>query len=193
MHWNSHSEIEGLHAFLSPSKYHWLNYSEDKLRDTYSRQQATIRGTQLHEYAATAIRLKRRQPKNNDTVNMYINDAIGYRMRAEQPLYYSPNCFGTADSISYMEKHGERFLRIHDLKTGDIPAHMWQLEIYAAIFLLEYGLELGIRGPEDISIELRIYQSGEVLVEEPEAEAIRAIMDKIIESDKVIETMNKED
>lgn len=184
MIWNKHSELEGMHAFLSPSKYHWLNYDSDKLKLSYERNLATLRGTELHAYAEQAIRLKRRQPRNSDTVNMYINDAIGYGMRTEQPLVYSGNCFGTADAISYNEK--QKALRIHDLKTGEIPAHMWQLKIYAALFILEYGIELGIDKPGDISIELRIYQNGEVLIETPEPEEIEHIMDKIISSDEII-------
>jgi hypothetical protein len=122
---------------------------------------------------------------------MYINDAIGFKMQPEQPLVYSANCFGTADAIAYDEKH--KVLRIHDLKTGEIPAHMWQLKIYAALFLLEYGRKLGINSPEEISIELRIYQSGEVLVETPPPEETAEIMAKIIESDKIIETMKMEE
>lgn len=191
MFWNRHSELDDCHAFLSPSKYHWLNYSDEKLRLAYEKHLATLRGTELHAYAEQAIRLKRRQPRNNDTVNMYINDAIGFKMQPEQPLVYSANCFGTADAIAYDEKH--KVLRIHDLKTGEIPAHMWQLKIYAALFLLEYGRKLGINSPEEISIELRIYQSGEVLVETPPPEETAEIMAKIIESDKIIETMKMED
>ena len=30
MDFNQHKELEGLHAFLGASKYHWINYSEDK-------------------------------------------------------------------------------------------------------------------------------------------------------------------
>ena len=50
------------------------------------------------------------------------------KMTPEQILYYSDNCFGTADAILFRNN----FLRIHDLKTGKIPAHMEQLEIYAS-------------------------------------------------------------
>lgn len=35
MNFNRHFELEGLHAFLGPSKYHWLNYSEEKMADSY--------------------------------------------------------------------------------------------------------------------------------------------------------------
>lgn len=191
MQWNTHSELDGLHAFLSPSKYHWINYTKDKLETVYAHHLATQRGTELHEFAEQAIKLKRHQPKNKDTVNMYINDAIGFRMRTEQPLMYSMNCFGTCDAISYNEQR--RMLRIHDLKTGETPAHMWQLKIYAALFILEYGAKLGIMSPRDINIEMRIYQSGEVITEVADPEEIAAIMNTIIESDKVLDNVNLEE
>lgn len=190
MLWNKHSELESNHAFLSPSKYHWTNYDEEKLRTVYAHHLMTVRGTQLHEYAKQAILLKRRQPRNNDTVSMYINDAIGFRMKPEQPLMYSFNCFGTADAISYNEK--QRMLRIHDLKTGDTPANIIQLRIYAALFLLEYGAKLGIKRPEDITIELRIYQNGEIVSETADPEEIGRIVDKIVSSDKVLDEIDME-
>ena len=191
MLWNAHSELEGKHAFLSPSKYNWVNYTDEKLELVYQKHLATLRGTMLHEYAAEAIRLKRRQPRNSDTVNMYINDAIGYNMRPEQRLWYSENCFGTADAIVYNEK--QKLLRIHDLKTGELPAHMEQLEIYAALFLLEKGLSAGIQSPEEIGMELRIYQSGEVLVHNPIPERIADIMGKIVRFDKLIKHVDMEE
>lgn len=109
---------------------------------------------------------------------MYVNDAIGYKMVPEQLLYYSPNCFGTADTISFRQK----FLRIHDLKSGEIKASMHQNEVYAALFCLEYRID-----PNDIKMELRLYQSDEILVHEPFSDDIHQIMDKIIIFDKRIE------
>jgi hypothetical protein len=147
-------------------------------------------GTRLHAYAADAIELKRRQPKGNDTVSMYVNDAISYRMKPEQPLYYSDKCFGTCDAICYSER--KKFLRIHDLKTGEVPAHMRQLEIYAALFILEYGQEVGVHSPEEIQIELRIYQNGEVVTENPDPEVIKEIMDKIVDSVRIIKEIDME-
>ena len=108
---------------------------------------------------------------------MFVNDAIGYKMTPEQPLYYSENCYGTADVISY--RNG--LLRIHDLKTGKIPAHMEQLEIYAALFCLEYKIN-----PSDLKMELRIYQSDTILYHNPTVEDIAPIIDRIISFDKVI-------
>lgn len=177
MNFKKHSELQGLHAFLGASKYHWVNYDEEKIATLYHNFQATQRGTELHDFAATCIKLKQKLPRSNKTLNMYVNDAIGYRMTPEQILFYSENCFGTTDAISFRDN----FLRIHDLKTGSIPAHMEQLRIYAALFCLEYGVK-----PEDIAGELRIYQSDEVVSEELYAPEIRAIMGKIVSFDKVI-------
>ena len=126
MIFNKHSSLEGQHAFLGASKYHWINYSEDKVADSYLRFLATVRGTELHAFAAQCIRLGQKLPKSQKTLNMYVNDAIGYKMRPEQILYYSENCFGTADAIGFRNNS----LRVHDLKTGEIPAHMEQLYIY---------------------------------------------------------------
>ena len=98
-------------------------------------------------------------------------------MTPEQTLFYSENCFGTADAIGFRDG----LLRIHDLKTGATPAKMEQLEIYAALFCLEYRMK-----PEEIAMELRLYQSDEVIVHEPTVEDIAPIIDKIITFDKII-------
>jgi len=183
MNFNEHWDIEGRHSFLSPSQYHWINYSPEKLEERFYNSEAVKRGTELHEYASMAIKLGRKQPRTKDTVNMFINDAIGYMMQSEQPLYYSMNCFGTADAISF----DKNLLRIHDLKTGVTEASMVQLEIYAALFCLEYS-----KNPYDVSMELRIYQRNEKRIENPEPETIRAIMDKIIDFDHMIERIKKD-
>ena len=99
-------------------------------------------------------------------------------MDTEVVLYYSDRFFGTADAISFRNRE----LRIHDLKTGKIPAHMEQLEIYAALFCLEYKIK-----PGDIDIELRIYQNDDILCHNPTAEDILPIMDKIVHLDKILE------
>lgn len=185
MNFNAHSQLTGLHAFLSASNYHWINYSDEKLIGTYTNYIATLKGTQLHEFAAQCIRLGQKLPKSKKTLNMYVNDAIGYSMRPEQVLFYSPNCFGTADAISFRKN----VLRIHDLKTGQTKASMAQLLIYAALFCLEYKIK-----PGDITIELRIYQYDEVLEHFPGADEILPIMDTIIRFDKLIEkTKEQED
>lgn len=184
MNFNEHSNLEGLHAFLGASKYSWLNYDDDKLDEVFLRSQAKARGTKLHELAAQLIEMRINLPKVAKTLNMYVNDAIGYRMTPEQPLYYSPYCFGTADAISFRKD----LLRIHDLKTGFTPASMHQLEIYTALFCLEYDVN-----PKDIDKELRIYQMDEILVHKPENDDILFIMDKIIFFSKRLEELESEE
>lgn len=184
MNFNKHSNLEGQHAFLGASKYHWINYSADKVAEAYSKFLATQNGTILHAFAAQCIALGQKLPKSQKTLNMYVNDAIGFKMTPEQILYYSDNCFGTADAILF--RNGT--LRIHDLKTGVIPAHMEQLEIYAALFCLEYKVK-----PADIEMELRLYQNNEILYHDPTAEDIVPIMDKIITFDKVIKKLKDQE
>lgn len=184
MNWNTHSNLEGRHAFLSPSKYHWINYSPEKLVEAYANYMAAQKGTALHAYAAMSIHLGQKLPKSHKTLNMYVNDAIGYKMRQEQPLYFSQNCFGTADAICY--RNGQ--LRIHDYKSGVTPAHMEQLMIYDALFCLEYGYK-----PSDVKHELRIYQSDDILVMNPHPDDISGIVDTIITSDEMINRLRSEE
>lgn len=182
MQFFKHSDLEGSHAFLSASNYHWLNYDEEKLVNVYANWNAAQRGSVLHDFAKQCILLNQKLPDYNITLNMYVNDAIGFGLTPEQVLYYSEFCFGTADSIGY--KNG--FLRIHDLKTGSTPAHFEQLRIYAAIFFLEYGYK-----PEGTDIELRLYQNDAVSIDNPKGEEIRPIMNKIIQFDKIIKEQHK--
>lgn len=184
MNFNVHSNYEGSHAFLGASNYHWINYDDEKLATVYRTNLAKAKGTELHELAAQHIKLGIKMPKTRTTLNAYINDAIGYRMTPEQILLYSENCFGTADAISFRDN----FLRIHDLKTGTIPAHIEQLRIYAALFCLEYKVK-----PGEIKTELRIYQNDNIVYDEPEADDILPIMDKIIRFDKIIKKIKKQE
>lgn len=184
MNFNEHGQLKGCHAFLSASKYHWINYDDEKLVTTYSNFLASQKGTKLHDFAAQCIELGQKLPKSKKTLNMYVNDAIGFHMTPEQVLYYSDNCFGTADAISF--RNG--LLRIHDLKTGVIPAHMEQLMVYAALFCLEYKMK-----PAEIGMELRIYQSDEIIVHEPEVDEIVPIIDKIISFDKLIQRIKEQE
>ena len=177
MNFNDHSELEGLHAFLGGSNYHWINYDEEKLFSSYNNYRAAQLGTRLHEFAKECILLGQRLEDIPKTLNMYVNDAIGFRMKPEQVLFYSNYCFGCADAISFKQN----FLRIHDLKTGKGPTHIEQLEIYAAIFCLEYDVDVN-----DIDIELRIYQNNKVRIHNPDITEIAPIMDKIITSCKLI-------
>lgn len=184
MNFNKHSNLEGQHAFLGASKYHWLNYDERKIAESYFNHLAKEKGTRLHAFAAECIRLGQKLPRSKKTLNMYVNDAIGFRMIPEQILYYSDNCFGTADAISFRDN----FLRIHDFKSGVVLAHMEQLFIYAALFCLEYRIK-----PSDINMELRIYQSDDVMIHNPTSDEIAPIIEKIIKFDKIINNIRTEE
>lgn len=182
-----HSELEGLHAFLGASKPHWLNYTKDKLRSVYRARQAAKRGEDLHKWAHDSITLRRKAPETLDAINMYVNDGIGFRMICEQPLFYSMNSFGTADTISFDLKNN--MLRIHDLKTGRIEVkNFWQLIVYAALFCLEYQFSA-----HEIKVELRIYQGKDVKIYIPTVEELARAIDTIITSDEIIKEIQKEE
>lgn len=184
MNFVKHSNLDGQHAFLGASKYHWLNYDDNKVAESYRSYLAKEKGTKLHEFAATCITLGQKLPRSNKTLNMYVNDAIGYRMTPEVLLYYSDNCFGTADSICFRNN----LLRIHDLKTGVTPASMKQLLIYSGLFCLEYRMK-----PFEFETELRLYQSDDISIYKPEPDEIQFVMNKIIAADKIIEKIKVEE
>lgn len=184
MKFNKHKDLEDCHAFLSPSKYYWSDYDYEKLEKAYRTFNAAERGTRLHAFAKEAIELGIRPMKIKKTINMYINDAITYGMTPEQVLYYSDLCFGTADAIGF----NKRLLRIHDLKTGTSHASMRQLEIYAALFCLEYGMS-----PFDIDFALRIYQKDDIIAKDPTSEEIASLMETIVNFDEFIHQLDMEE
>ena len=175
--------MEGRHAFLSASKYHWTNYDDEKLDQTFLNAIAAQKGTALHEYAALAIKLGQKQPRSNKTICKYINDAIGFKMEPEQVLCYSPNAFGTADAISFRGN----VLRIHDLKTGITPTSFRQLEIYAAFFCLEYR-----ERPDSLEIIMAIYQNDDVKEAVAIAADVTHIMERIVTFDERINNIKRE-
>ncbi len=183
MQFNKHYKLEGCHAYLSASKYSWIRYDDEKLVESYHRFLATQKGTELHSIAESLIKNRIKLPNTKKTLNMFVNDAIGFKMNPEQVLFYSDNCFGTADAICFRKNT----LRIHDLKTGVTPTHIEQLRIYAALFCLEYNIK-----PGDINIELRIYQSDQVFIDQPTAEDIYPIIQKIMSFDKIIVQLKEE-
>ena len=182
MNFKEHSSLAGKHAFLSPSYYSWINYNDQKLAARLISWQAAMRGVSLHEFAHMAIKLGQKLPKSRKTLHMYVNDGIAYKMHTEVTLFYSDNCFGHADTVAFSNQR----LRIHDLKTGLGRTSEHQLEIYAALFCLEYSYS-----PFEIEIELRIYQNDEIRVYHPFSEHIRRIMDTIIDFDLKIEHMRE--
>lgn len=129
MNWRDHSRLTGKHALLGASNYHWLNYDADRLTNAVLNYQAKERGTRLHAFAAECIALKQKLPKSKKTLNTYVNDAIGFRMDTEQVLYYSDNCFGTADAITF----NSGFLRIHVSKL-ELFLHTWSSSIFMPLF-----------------------------------------------------------
>lgn len=209
MLWNNHSKDvrEGDHAILGASKHSWVNDSEEEFVDRYIKSYATETGTLLHAFCKLMIdhRIKFLKSDNHavmvylldhklprfainlanyiSTISLFINDAIGFGLNSEQVLYYSRNSFGTADAISFKNNK----LRIHDLKTGTSKVSFIQLEIYAALFCLEYNAD-----PKDIEIELRIYQNGEATSYIPEADSIKQLMSKIKRFDEIINELNEE-
>lgn len=184
MIFNAHPNVKGLHAPLGGSNYHWIRYDDEKLVRVFSNLFAKERGTRLHDFAAECITLRQRLPAQKKTLNMYVNDAIGFGMRPEVVLFYSPNIYGTADAICF----SENCLRIHDLKTGVEKAHMEQLQIYAALFCLEYKQD-----PAKLeNIVLSIYQNNEIMTMEADPKDIQYIMDKAIAFDKILGNLKEE-
>ena len=217
MIFNEHSDVEG-HALFPPSQSAWLRYDDDKIINKFQSQYRSLIGTEIHEFAASQIELGHRisgvkkledsvenyiytKYKHLDnlayglvllqhlnylpdivyeTVKHYINDGVSFKMKPEQKLVYSDFFFGTADTISYRNDR----LQIHDLKTGDHPAHMEQLEVYAALFCLEYKAK-------PTEIELRLYQSDDILIANPNFEDILPIMDRIVAINSFVSKIEK--
>ncbi len=182
MNFNKHLELEGKHAFLSPSKYHWLNYTKERLVQVYENQQAKLKGTLLHQFACDAITYGIPLRDDGSTISMYVNDCISDGLSPEVVLYYSSNAFGTADGISFEDN----FLRIYDFKSGVTPASIKQLSVYAGLFCLEYGID-----PNDIRTHLRIYQNSSILSHDPEPGEIWDVMDRIVAFDNVIQSIKQ--
>lgn len=184
MQFNQHRNLEGLHATFSPSQSSWLRYDEEKALEVYENRKAAQMGTRLHAWAKETIDLGIKQPRSGKTIYAYVNDAIGFKMDTEVVLFYSDKFFGTADAISFRDG----MLRIHDLKTGKVgnpDSHIEQLEIYAALFCLEYRVK-----PHEIDMELRVYKNDEVVRHHPAPEAIVDIMNKIVELNKLLEKVD---
>lgn len=184
MQWKEHSDLEGRHAFLAPSNHSWTNYDDDKLISVYEGNLRKIKGTKLHEWAENTIRLGLAQSRAKKTLYMYVNDAIKYNMRVEQPLAYDKKyCFGTADAII----DDGNLIRIHDLKTGETPASIDQLIKYAALFCLDYGLD-----PHQLMFELRIYQTDEIVIYKPTVDEIIDMINNIVHKVDVLRRYDEE-
>ena len=202
MNFERDSKYDGYHAILSASQNAWLNYdSEEQFIRLVKAKYAPVIGTSLHELARKLIEDGQRLKKNGkclvyfylrqkkipkkmididiwyEAFMTYVNDAIMFKMTPEIPMFYTDYAGGTTDCISFDGK----LLRIHDLKTGIVPAKMDQLEVYAAYFCLWKKIK-----PHDIDIELRIYQADQILSLRPEADEIYAIIQKIIDGNNIV-------
>ena len=187
MNFNKHFELEGKHALLSPSKPYWLSYSQDQMMAYVLAQNAAARGTKLHDLAAKLIEEGLKLRGSTQTLTAYVNDAIGYGMTPEVALKYSDTCFGHADAVDF----NRGILRIHDLKTGSGPVHMEQLEIYAALFLLEYERAFGVN-PMNTKVNLRIYQNDDIQEYCPDKDRMEAVICAIKERDQWAQEATRE-
>lgn len=182
MRFNTHWQVEGKHAFLGASKYHWIRYDLDKMRRIWENKFKSEEGTRKHNLAAFCIRERVRLQENGTTLSLYVNDAIGFRMTPEQVLFYNEDCFGTPDAISFRQN----VLRIHDLKTGVHPGSFDQILIYCALFCLEYKVN-----PYDIEMIMRIYQDNDFIEVLADPAEVKRIMDVTKEFTKEIEKMKE--
>lgn len=186
MRWNNHSDLEGKHSFLSPSSPAWLRYDDHKLERVFLERLEAIRGTEEHDFAARAIKLGHRMPDEPKTLNMYINDCIGWRLKPEVHLFWSDFCHGTADAVGFSES--KLLLRISDLKTGRTRTTLDQLIIYAGLFCLEYD----IPRPWELTTELRIYQNNRIKLEVVDPDEVFHAMDRILTGTRLLEQMRSE-
>jgi len=183
--WNDHWRLNGKHALLSPSGYHWLNYDDEKMQNVYLNNLRKEKGTRLHALASEMINLGVDPTNTRSCLIQFVLDAMGLGMESEKVLYYSDNVFGTADAIKYDEETNT--LLVFDLKTGTSKPSFNQLLIYSAIFCLEYGFK-----PEKMSFLLRLYQGRGFKELEPEGKDVRECMKQIVAMDAVINKLKNE-
>lgn len=186
MRFNSHWQVEGKHAFLGASKYHWIRYDLEKMRKIWENKFKSEEGTRKHKLAAFCIQERVRLQENGSTLSLYVNDAIGYRMTPEQVLYFNEDCFGTADAMSF----DQGILRVFDLKTGVHPGSFDQIMIYFALFCLEYKERWNIN-PFDIEMIGRIYQNDDFVEFIADPEEVTQIMATVQEFTKEITAMKE--
>lgn len=182
MKWNDYSHLRLSHSFMSPSQYAWLNYTPDKLKTVYMNNLKKQEGTELHELASELIVRRIKLAPLKKAFNQFVNDSIGFNMESEKMLFYSLNCYGTADAIKFTEDDNGKVLRVYDLKTGVTKPSFKQLDIYSAIFCLEYN-----KDPYDIVFIERLYQDNGFIEQIQEPDLIADIMAKIIAFDKELE------
>lgn len=183
MRFNKHFDLEGRHARLAPSSPAWMGYDDDKFDRVFVSDEAARKGNRLHALAALLIAERVKLEDTNQTLNMYVNESIGYRLKPEQKLFYSDDAFGTADAI---DLSNDNILRVSDLKTGTHMSSFEQLLGYAALFCLEYRYK-----PFEIQTELRIYQNDEVRFMQADPVSIDLIMNRFVYLTKRIEYLKE--
>lgn len=209
--YSKQKEQEQKHALLSPSKSHsWKDYDNESLLRMIKSNYAAEIGTIIHAYAADRIthgfKLAKSEKKEIifellrakippmavdmldanfifENLMNYVNDAIGFQMEPEVEVRYSEWCFGTADALKFYEKN--KLLRVHDLKTGVLPAHMEQLVTYASLYCLQHRIKV-----VDIEVECRLYQAGEIIQYFPTSAEVLEMMNIIIEKSNFVERIN---
>lgn len=186
MRFNSHWQVDGKHAFLGASKYHWIRYDLEKMKRIWENKFKSEEGTRKHKLAAFCIQERVRLAEDGSTLSLYVNDAIGFKMTPEVVLYVNDDCFGTADAISFRQG----ILRIHDLKTGVHPGSFDQIKIYFAFFCIEYGRDQNFT-PYDIEMIGRLYQNDEIVEFIADPAEIKEIMDTIKTFTKEIASMKE--
>lgn len=118
------------------------------------------------------------------STKLFICDSIGFRMASEQKLSVSNIIEGTADAVRFYPK--ENLLRVSDLKTGSRPAKIEQVYIYAALYCYENRLD-----PLKTNFETRIYQNGEIYIEQPDGETIASTLKDILHLNEVIKKFER--
>ena len=201
------------HAIFSPSQPAWANYDDEQLINAYCNAHRAELGTDIHEWSSIQVKLKNKisnikeiekgvktyiyQKYENapeyrsallthmgylpheiyPTVKLFVNDSIGYRMDSEEKVIYSDLFWGKSDSI----KFEDNLLRVFDLKTGSRQAKVTQLLVYSALYCLQEHIK-----PNEIEIETRIYQNGEVIIDNPPSDVVYDIMKDIVHKDTVV-------
>lgn len=138
---------------------------------------------QVYWFKKTGIRIPKGAYDSRmliETVALFVNDALGFRMDSEVILAYDETyAFGTSDAFVCDER--TKTIRVHDLKTGIHPVKMTQLLLYAAQYCLEYK-----KNPKDYKFELRVYQGGEIIEYFPMSAEVEEHMQKIVYATTVL-------
>lgn len=171
--WASHqiilsSKVSGIKEVEKGVKTHIYEKYMEKYSKCYDPEFGTLLLKHLHYISGEAFL----------TTKQFVNDSIGFRMESEKRLTVSNMIYGTADAVRYYTK--ENLLRVSDLKTGKRPAKIEQVFIYAALYCYEYNLK-----PLNTNFEARIYQNGEIFIEQPSGEDINDIFMNILHKDEV--------